>query len=187
MKINTWEDFFDYFYRSENEVLIIDEFQYLYMVNRAWPTILQRWWEKFKDTNKKIILCGTIISTIYKIAKRHGGPLYGRKTYEIVVESLRYHHIRAFLPEYGIKDLILLTPYFSIIYAVVSGYRKFNEISQISKISSNKLPKYLSVLERVRIVKKDMPLTEKKLKSKNTRYKIKDNFFCFWFRFVAPY
>jgi len=80
VKFSNWDDFFDFILKSKYEIFVIDEFQYLYQVNKAWPTILQRWWEKLKETNKKIILCGSLISTIYRIARGYGSALYGRKT-----------------------------------------------------------------------------------------------------------
>lgn len=43
VRFNTWDDFFEFLYRSKHKVIIIDEFQYLYQVNKAWPTIAQRW------------------------------------------------------------------------------------------------------------------------------------------------
>ncbi len=234
VKFTTWEDFFDFICRSKYEIIIIDEFQYLYQVNKAWPTMLQRWWEKIKETNKKIILCGSIISTIYKISKGYGSALYGRKTYEMQITPLKFKSIKNFLKHYNFENLIkayaivggipryleefdsnldveenirkkivdknaflyneptnLLfeefrdpTQYISIILAITQGYTKFNEIATMSKIEGHKLPKYLLVLERINIIEKEVSVTEKKIKTKTTRYNIKDNFYRFWFRFI---
>lgn len=234
VRFNTWEDFFEFVYKSEHKIIIIDEFQYLYLVNKAWPTILQRWWEKIKETNKKIILCGSIISTIYKISMGYGSALYGRKTFEIQINPIKFKYLKDFFPNYNNKQLVetysilggipryleefdqkldiynnirenildktsflynepvnLLfeefrnpAPYNSILLAITEGYIKFAEISEVSKIQSHKLPKYLLVLERVGLIEKEIPVTEKRTKVKTTRYKIKDNFYRFWFKFV---
>ena len=236
VRFRDWEDFFEYFYGSDRKILIIDEFQYLYTVNKAWPTILQRWWEKFKETDKKIILCGSIITTIARISRGYGSALYGRKTAEMEIKPLKFKDIGSFLPSYGMEDLIrsysvlggvpryieefsdnlsveknirekilkktsflynepmnLLfeefrdpAPYTSIIMAIVQGNTKFNEISQFSHISTSKLPKYLIILERVGIIEKEIPVTERRIKVKRTAYTVKDNFFRFWFRYVFP-
>ena len=233
-KFSNWEDFFEFILKSDYDIIIIDEFQYLYNINKAWPTILQRWWERLKETNKKIILCGSIISTIYRIAKGYGSALYGRKTKEIEITPLNFFAVRKFLRKYNLKDSIktyfilggiprhleeidtdksfeenikeklirktsflynevenLLfeefrnsTPYISILSAISEGNIKFNDISQVSKITTNKLSKYLSILERVKIISKNIPVTEKKTKSKITRYKIIDLFYRFWFKFI---
>lgn len=234
VKFSNWEDFFGYIHKSKHKVIIIDEFQYLYQVNKAWPTILQRWWEKIKETDKKIILCGSIISTIYKISMGYGSALYGRKTFEMQIAPIKFKLIKNFFRGYGIEQLIeaysvlggipryleefesklsidenikkkildktsflynephnLLfeefrtpAPYVSILTAITQGYVKFSEISETSKIQSHKLPKYLLVLERIGIIEKEIPVTEKKIRGKTTRYKIKDNFYSFWFKFI---
>ncbi len=234
VKFDSWEDFFEFIYKSRHKIIIIDEFQYLYHVDKAWPSILQRWWEKIKETDKKIILCGSIISTIYKISKGYGSALYGRKTHEMEIKPLKFIFLKDFLPHYSMKELVqaysllggvpryleefdsklsiwdnikekildktsflynepinLLfeefrdpAPYVSILLTIVQGYVKFAEISQLSKIESHILPKYLLVLERVGLIEKEIPVTERKIKTKTTRYKLKDNFYKFWFSFV---
>ena len=234
VRFKTWDDFFEFIYKSKYKIIIIDEFQYLYQVEKAWPTILQRWWEKIKKTDKKIILCGSIISTIYRIAMGYGSALYGRKTAEMHVKPLKFKFARQFFPKYSIEDTIrtysvlggvprylevfdqkldvetnikekvlektsflynepfnLLfeefrspAPYSSILSAIADGYVKFSEISQASRIHANKLHKYLLILERVGLIEKDIPVTERKTRIRNTRYRIKDNFYRFWFRFV---
>jgi len=234
IKFGTWEDFFEFLYRSKHKIIIIDEFQYLCQINKAWPSMLQRWWEKIKETDKKIILCGSIISAIYKISKGYGSALYGRKTHEMQISPLKFKFIKGFLPNYSLEELVQAysilggvpryleefdskfsidynirekildktcflynepvnlffeefrdpAPYVSILLAIIQGYTKFAEISEVSKIESHKLPKYLIVLERVGLIEKEIPVTEKKIKAKTTRYKIKDNFYKFWFGFV---
>ncbi len=234
VRFNSWDDFFEFVYKSKHRIIIIDEFQYLYHINKAWPTILQRWWEKIKDSEKKIILCGSIISTIYKIAMGYGSALYGRKTHEIHITPIKFKFIKGFFPSYNTEQIIeaysivggipryieeldknldifenikakilektsflyneptnLLfeefrtpAPYSSILQAISEGYVKFSEISEISKIQSSRLPKYLMILERVGLIGKEIPVGDKKIKIKTTRYKVKDNFYRFWFKFI---
>ncbi len=236
VRFSNWEDFYDFLLKSDYEIIIIDEFQYLYHVNRAFPTQLQRWWEKLKEKNKKIILCGSLISTIYKISIGYGSALYGRKTYEVKIEPLKFKYIKDFFPKYSMEDLVNVysvlggvpkyleefdpelpfwenvktrilapntflynepnniffeefknpAPYFGILLAISQGYRKFSRIASYSRINENKLTKYLIILERIGVIEKEIPVTEKRIKTKFTLYKIKDNFFNFWFRFVYP-
>ena len=233
VKFLNWDDFFEYIYKSEHKIFVIDEFQYLYNIDKAWPTILQRWWELLKKTDKKIILCGSILSTIYKIAMGYGSALYGRKTYEFQVEPLSFGHISGFF-DYSFDDLVTVysilggvpryieefdrnksvnknikekliekisflynepmnllyeefrdaTPYISILLAITQGYVRFHDIASFSRIESHMLPKYLTILERIRIIEKEIPVTEKKIKGKITRYRVMDNFYRFWFRFI---
>ncbi|MDI6737568.1 MAG: ATP-binding protein [Nanoarchaeota archaeon] len=234
VRFSSWDEFFEFVLKCKYKTIIIDEFQYLYNVNKAWPSILQRHWEKINGSGKKIILCGSIISTIYRIAKGHGSALYGRKTREMQISPLQFRHISGFLKDYGAEKLIEMysitggvpryveemdssksvewniknkildktsflynepmnllfeefrdpSPYIAILLAISQGRTRFNEISSISMIEGYKLPKYLAVLERVKIIGKEVPATERKLKAKTTRYRIMDNFFRFWFRFI---
>ena len=68
VRFGSWDDFFEYVIRGPHRIVIIDEFQYLALIDSAWPTILQRWWERLKETDRKVVLCGSILSTIYRIS-----------------------------------------------------------------------------------------------------------------------
>lgn len=234
VRFSNWDDFFEFVIKSPYRVIILDEFQYIYDGNRSWPTQFQRWWEKIKTTDKKIFLCGSTISTIYRISMGYGAPLYGRKTREIEIEPLRYHHLKYFFENYSLEDLVKtyavlggipryleefdskVTPeeniktkildrtsflynepmnllfeefrepgaYISILLALTQGHKRFSDISVVSKISSNVLQKYLSVLERTKIIERDIPVTENAIGKKNTRYSLKDQFYIFWFRYI---
>ncbi len=234
VRFGNWEDFFSFLLTSDHKIIIIDEFQYLYQINKAWPTILQRWWEKLKETDKKIILCGSMVSTIYKISMGYGSALYGRKTREIELTPLPFRFVRRFFPRYTMAQAIeayavlggvpryleefdgtstidanilakildktsflynepmnLLfeefrspAPYVSILLAITQGQVKFGEIADASTIESHRLPKYLTVLERAGIIERDVPVTERKVRVKTTRYRIRDNFYRFWFTFL---
>jgi hypothetical protein len=75
--------------------------------------------------------------------------------------------------------------YFSILRAIALGKRKMGEIVNETGLPQNVLSKYLSVLRDLRIVNKEIPVTElQPEKSKQGLYAIADNFFRFWFRFV---
>ncbi|MEM4293976.1 MAG: ATP-binding protein [Thermoplasmata archaeon] len=71
--------------------------------------------------------------------------------------------------------------YFSILHAISNGKRRFSEIADITGMDSGTLSKYLSVLQECGLVKEEKPLFGKK---KMRRYKLADNYFTFWFRFV---
>ncbi|ACM61714.1 hypothetical protein B0S90_0140 [Caldicellulosiruptor bescii] len=73
--------------------------------------------------------------------------------------------------------------YNSIIEAIATGSSKLSEISAKVGTDIDKCAKYISVLIDLKILEKVTPL---KLESKSRKsiYKIKDNFFRFWYRFV---
>ncbi|HEY8361880.1 MAG TPA: ATP-binding protein [Tissierellaceae bacterium] len=76
--------------------------------------------------------------------------------------------------------------YNSIIEAIANGSSKLNEISTKVGIDTDKCAKYISVLIDLKILDKITPieLKGKNVKSRKSIYKIKDNFFKFWYRFV---
>ncbi|MFA7319630.1 MAG: ATP-binding protein [Parcubacteria group bacterium] len=78
--------------------------------------------------------------------------------------------------------------YLAILRAISWGKRKFGEIVNETGLGKNVLTKYLNVLERLRLIEKEVPATEKNpQKSRKGLYRITDNFFRFWFQFVYPY
>jgi AAA+ ATPase superfamily predicted ATPase len=77
--------------------------------------------------------------------------------------------------------------YFAILRALSMGKTRPGEIINETGFDKNIIGKYLSVLSDLRIIIRDVPLTEKSPeKSKKGIYTIDDNFFRFWFNFVFP-
>ncbi|NTV41217.1 MAG: ATP-binding protein [Candidatus Moranbacteria bacterium] len=78
--------------------------------------------------------------------------------------------------------------YLAILKAISWGKRKFGEIVNDTGLKKNVITKYLTILERLRLVEKEVPVTEKNPgKSRKGLYKISDNFFRFWFQYVFPF
>lgn len=73
--------------------------------------------------------------------------------------------------------------YNSIIEAIANGYTKLNEISTKVGESTDKCSKYIKNLIDLGIVIKETPIGEKE-NNRKTLYKLKDNMFSFWYRFV---
>ncbi len=77
--------------------------------------------------------------------------------------------------------------YFALLQAIAQGKRKLSEIVNATAIAQPTANKYLGVLSDLKIVKREVPVTEEKpLKSKKGLYRITEEFFQFWFRFVFP-
>jgi len=73
--------------------------------------------------------------------------------------------------------------YNSIIEAIATGSSKLNEIAAKVGVDTDKCAKYISVLIDLKILEKVTPL-KLEAKSRKSIYRIKDNFFRFWYRFV---
>jgi len=77
--------------------------------------------------------------------------------------------------------------YFSIIRSISFGKTKLNEIVMDTGLERGTVSKYLETLESLKLIKREIPVTEKHPhKSRKGIYIIEDNFFNFWFRFVYP-
>lgn len=72
--------------------------------------------------------------------------------------------------------------YNAIITAIANGNSKLNNISNAVHIDTSATNKYLSVLINLGIVIKVEPIVDKS--HKKIQYRIQDNFFKFWYRFV---
>lgn len=78
--------------------------------------------------------------------------------------------------------------YFAILKAIASGKTKLKEIVQDTGIKpSYKVNKYIAVLRELRIVRRELPITEEMPhKSRKGIYILNDPFFRFWFKYVYP-
>ena len=72
--------------------------------------------------------------------------------------------------------------YKGILTAIGSGKTKVSEISSSSKIKIQDIDKYLKVLIRLGIIRREIPVSESR-KTKKAVYRFDDNFFEFWFEF----
>ncbi len=90
-------------------------------------------------------------------------------------------------PEFLLKEE-LREPrnYFSILKSISFGNTTFGEIINHTQLDKTLISKYLDVLFSLHLIEKIYPLTTRKEKTRDTRYRISDNFFDFWFRFVYP-
>jgi len=78
--------------------------------------------------------------------------------------------------------------YLSVLQSIAFGNARMNDIVQRTGIDRGPVSKYLSVLQDLRLIKRETPVTERHPeKSRKGIYRISDNFFRFWFRFVLPF
>lgn len=76
--------------------------------------------------------------------------------------------------------------YNSIITAIAGGASKLNEISTKINEERSKTIKYLQTLVNLRILHKEFPFGEDIVSSRKGIYKISDNCYNFWYRYVFP-
>ncbi len=107
-----------------------------------------------------------------------------------VLKNIEENYLRkdAFLFEEA--DFLLLEEfreprrYFSILRAIASGKRRFGEIADETAMDKTLLSKYLSSLKVLRMIDDDLPFLEDRTRLR--RYRLTDNYYRFWFRYVFP-
>lgn len=218
-------------------VLIIDEFQEFYNINKSVYSDMQNLWDKYKfKTKVHVIFIGSIHSMMINIFQNSKEPLYGRadrilyiKPFEVKIikeilqdigiyskERLFYSYlITGGVPRYqeilvrekcydfeDILDLLLEKDsffigegrnlliqefgkdygvYFSILEMISIGRTSRSEIESIFEKS---IGGYLEKLEvEYDVIEKVKPVGSKK-NGKSQKYRIKDNFIKFWFRYI---
>jgi len=76
--------------------------------------------------------------------------------------------------------------YNSVISAIAAGASKLNEISQYIGEERSKCIKYLQTLMNLKILHKEFPFGADEATSRKGIYKISDNCYNFWYRYVFP-
>ena len=122
IEIKDWDTLFDYLLTkisNEKFIFIIDEFQYLCMINKDFSSIFQRIYdEKLKDKNIMIILCGSLISMMYSETLAYESPLHGRRTAQIKLQPIKFKYYSEFFKNKSIQNLIEL-------YSITGGVPKY--------------------------------------------------------------
>lgn len=119
-----------------------------------------------------------------------GIPLYIQKLYQsgsvdhAILENVFERTAYLFEEPENLLKQELREPqtYQAILTAIAEGASKLNEIATAAGIQSGSCAKYISNLIELSIVKKETPFMEKE--GKKTLYRISDQFFRFWYRFV---
>ena len=104
-----------FIYLAQKEIpILLDEFPYLVEANRALPSILQEYWDRYFSKKKTfLVLCGSSI-TMMESLLGYKSPLYGRRTEQILLEPLKFREACEFFPKLKPEDKILT-------YAVLGG------------------------------------------------------------------
>ncbi len=86
-------------------VLVIDEYQNLCKIDKAFSSELQRLWDmQLQQQNIHLILSGSVISMMHSEILDYTAPLYGRRTINIHLKQLAFKYIKDFLPSVTKED-----------------------------------------------------------------------------------
>jgi len=125
VNVDSWDMIFKVWMEEpsrEKKLMVIDEFQYLGKVNRAFPSVFQRIWDTIlKDKNVMVILCGSLISMMETQTLAYSSPLYGRRTGQIKLKQIPFRHYSKFFLDKSERELIAY-------YAITGGVPKYIEL-----------------------------------------------------------
>ncbi|MGH4124229.1 MAG: AAA family ATPase [Clostridium sp.] len=125
VNFNNWEGLFKLIpdcTSKEKLVIVIDEFQYLCTINKAFPSIFQRIWdENLKSKNVMIIICGSYMSMMETLTLSYNSPLYGRRTAQIKLAPLTFKETKDFYNNITLEEQVLR-------YSITGGVPKYIEI-----------------------------------------------------------
>lgn len=88
------------------------------------------------------------------------------------------------------QELRDVSKYYQVIEAIALGNTKLNDIYNKTMIDKNKLSSYISNLIKLNIVEREHSVISKvktRINQSKGLYRIKDNYFKFYFRYVYPY
>lgn len=76
--------------------------------------------------------------------------------------------------------------YVAVVEAIASGFTRMTEIAAMAGLQHSAVGKYLSVLQRLGVVVRNVPATVRRPeRSKKGRYRITDHYLRFYYRFIA--
>jgi len=133
--INSWTAFFEIlFERCKNYVIIFDEFQNFYSVDKSIFSVMQRNCDEHKTAPINFVILGSLIGLFKKIFEDKKQPLYGRISAKIKLNPFTLKH--------SIETL---------------KYLKYNNFENILKIYSlfGGFPKYYASLEQFNLINRD--------------------------------
>ncbi len=101
---------------SSKLVVAIDEYQNLCHLDNAFSSKLQRVWDLYLSrANIHLILCGSVLSMMHSEVLAYNAPLYGRRTTNIHLKSVKFRYLSEFVPTLGKLELMELYASFGTI------------------------------------------------------------------------
>src|SRR5660397_57417 len=93
--------------------------------------------EKWKNMNIKLILCGSSISMMQKIALSYSSPIYGRRTGQIDLQPLKFLDFSSLFKDWSEEDILGA-------YAVLGGIPRYaEEFDRMKSLSENIITAFL--------------------------------------------
>jgi len=107
-RFRDFKTFLEYIFQrlSIGEIIVLDEFQRLTEIDGSISLIQKYWDEKCSSHKSMLILSGSSIGIIRRLALRGDAPLHGRRTFTIEVKPLKFIDLKEWFPKLSSEDLV---------------------------------------------------------------------------------
>jgi len=118
-----FDDFFGFLFTlSDKEIFIFDEFQNFKKINTSVFSIIQKYWDKYKDERKySFLFLGSYTGLMKHIFKDYKTPLFGRSDALFNLKPLQYDVCKDILVDLEISTFVE-------IYSIFGGVPKYYEL-----------------------------------------------------------
>ncbi|MCL7410699.1 MAG: ATP-binding protein [Methanosarcinaceae archaeon] len=129
----SWNEIFEnlFLHSQDNRIVVVfDEFQRFFDINKGVFSILQEFIDKYgKDSKMFLVVSGSSIGIMHKIFD-HASPLYGRRSGQLLFQPFNFFALKDWFPDYSIDKLVE-------IYAIYGGTPKYLEDVENEDIMAN--------------------------------------------------
>ena len=165
---------------AANGVVAFDEFQRLTNIGGAISMLQKYWDEKLSKTKCLLILSGSSIGSIRRVALRGDAPLYGRRTATLKIEPLKYLDLLQWFKKYSAEELVTIYGSFGGTPAYLEHIDDNLSVEEniVEKILSKRSPLHdepeMLLMEEIRAPQRYMDILSVIARGKNTISEIAD-------------
>ncbi|MBS7648766.1 MAG: ATP-binding protein [Candidatus Bathyarchaeia archaeon] len=165
---------------KSNNIIAVDEFQRLTNINGAISMLQKYWDERLSKGRCLLILSGSSIGAIRRVALSGDAPLYGRRTLTLKIEPLKYLDLFEWFRNYSPEELVSIYACFGGTPAYLEHVDENLSVEEniIEKILSKRSPLHdepeMLLMEEIRTPQRYMDMLSAIAQGKNTISEIAD-------------
>lgn len=164
-EFHSWETFFSFLAERAGEgraVIAIDEFQRMHTDPRAFTRLQKHWDTQLKDKPIMLLLLGSAVGAIHKIAINSKSPLFGRATARFNIDPFEYQAFRQALREGRNEELLVK------LYATFGGMPHYLQFAEKCKSAEDYADLIEETMLRKNSILRDEPQSLLRMELKDT-------------------
>ena len=125
LHFDNFKQFFDYLFWVRDYIIVFDEFQNFLWIDSGIFYDLQCKIDEYEDkTTIKIVVAWSIYSFMKKIFESYSQPLYGRKTWRLILKPFDIYTQKKILSDQNLNDDFSLFCVYSIFWGIAKYYNE---------------------------------------------------------------